>query len=120
MPSMRVRGLERRVRALDDLDAAALAAPAGVDLRLDDDGAAAELDGGRARLVAVNATRRRAAPARRSGAQDRLCPDTRESSSESATDPSAWAGRHTPMTVVSSLTAAADFIERGLLVGASA
>ena len=37
-----LRGAERFVGALDDLDAAALAAAAGVDLRLDDDGAAAE------------------------------------------------------------------------------
>ena len=52
-----LRGGARGVRALDDLDAAALAAAAGVNLRLDDDRAAAELDGGgRASSIGVNAT----------------------------------------------------------------
>ncbi len=46
-----VRGGLRSVRALDDLDAAALAAATGVNLCFDDDRAAAELDGGGARVV---------------------------------------------------------------------
>ena len=51
------RGLRPPRRALDDLDAAALAAPAGVNLRLDDDRAAAEpLRGGRAPRRPLNTT----------------------------------------------------------------
>ena len=42
MPSIFARALLGLVGRLDDLDAAALAAAAGVDLRLDDDDAAAE------------------------------------------------------------------------------
>ena len=42
MPRIFVGGRLRLGRALDHLDAAALAAAAGVNLRLDDDGAAAE------------------------------------------------------------------------------
>ena len=47
------RRLLRRVRALHDLDAAALAAAAGVDLGLDDDRSATEPDGGGLRLGGV-------------------------------------------------------------------
>ncbi len=46
----RLRGGVRGVRPLDDLDATALAAAAGVNLCLDDDRAAAELDGNVPRL----------------------------------------------------------------------
>ena len=51
MPSILPASVARLGRALGDLDAAALAAAAGVNLRLDDDGAAAEPLGDGARVI---------------------------------------------------------------------